>query len=144
MQPSRPRIHSCKHLNTLSPRSNARTSTFDLAAALPSLNQSQNVWMPHLRDGLIVAKVGMYTVNQPPLVVPCRCFCGCLRLFLRLLVLLQPTITNVISTEGGALCRRSGEIPVFCLCSCRCLFSHTCKEAEGARFQSKRRPPRLA
>jgi hypothetical protein len=33
-------------------------------------------------------------------------------LFLRLLDLFQP-ITNVISTEGGALRRRSGEIPVF-------------------------------
>ena len=29
-------------------------------------------------------------------------------------------ITNVISTEGGALCRRSGEIPVFRLCPCGC------------------------
>src|SRR5260370_29694 len=35
--------------------------------------------------------------------------------------LFHPPITNVISTEGGALCRRSGEIPVFRLCSCLCL-----------------------
>src|SRR5260370_27965286 len=31
----------------------------------------------------------------------------------------QP-LTNVISTEGGVFCRRSGEIPVFRLCSCPC------------------------
>src|SRR5258708_31128567 len=44
------------------------------------------------------------------------CCCSCHCLF---------SSTNVISTEGGALCRRSGEIPVFrlcrCYCSCPCL-----------------------
>ena len=33
---------------------------------------------------------------------------------------LNPSIKHVISTEGGALCRRSGETPVFRLCCCRC------------------------
>jgi hypothetical protein len=32
-----------------------------------------------------------------------------------------PIQTHVISTEGGALCRRSGETPVFRLCRCLCL-----------------------
>jgi len=36
-----------------------------------------------------------------------------LLLFLLLFVFASATSTNVISTEGGALCRRSGEIPVF-------------------------------
>jgi hypothetical protein len=39
-------------------------------------------------------------------------------LVLPLFVLLTHPKTNVISTEGGALCRRRGEIPVFR----RCLF----------------------
>ena len=47
-------------------------------------------------------------------------------LFLPLLVLFPPTLTNVISTEGGALCRRSGEIPVFRLCSCLCCYCCLC------------------
>src|SRR6266851_2993226 len=51
---------------------------------------------------------------------------------------LSALITNVISTEGGALRRRSGEIPLFrllllqlplpfCSCLCRCCCSCPCR-----------------
>ncbi len=43
-----------------------------------------------------------------------------------------PPQTYVISTEGGALCRRSGETPVFRFCLCRCLFSSTNLKRPGA------------
>jgi hypothetical protein len=56
-----------------------------------------------------------------------------LLLFSPLLVLLQSPLTNVISTEGGALCRRSGEIPVFRLC--RCLFYLT--QTKTSSFRPK-------
>src|SRR5260370_11437262 len=53
-----------------------------------------------------------------------------LQLQLPLSVLSPATQNPVISTEGGALCRRSGEIccrfcscSCSCSCSCRCLFS---------------------
>src|SRR5258708_21730800 len=57
-----------------------------------------------------------------------------LPLFLRVTCSLSAT-PNVISTEGGALCRRSGEIPVFRLCSCLCPCSFLCPFSCLCRFR---------
>ena len=54
-------------------------ASFDLLQ-LSFLKPAKNVWVPHLRDGFIVAKVGMYTPPQPallPLLLSCSCSCRC-------------------------------------------------------------------
>src|SRR6266851_6511691 len=47
----------------------AVAAVFAVALAVVFLNQPKHAWVPHLRDGLIVAKVGTYTVSQPTLAV---------------------------------------------------------------------------
>ena len=78
----------------------------------------QKAWVPHLRRGIM--RLRWECIPSISQLLPLFLFL-LLLLFLRLLVLFQTPITNVISTEGGALCRRSGEIPVFRLCLCLCL-----------------------
>jgi hypothetical protein len=83
--------------------------------------------------------------NSPNQLLPLLLF---LFLFLRLLDLFQP-ITNVISTEGGALCRRSGDIPVFSslllllqlFLPLLVLRRHSERSEESPHFRGKRSDP---
>src|SRR5437899_2044456 len=54
--------------------------------------------------------------EEPPHFAFCTCSCSCICIHP-----LPPGI--VISTRGGALCRRSGETPAFCSCRCSCFCS---------------------
>src|SRR2546430_1877897 len=54
--------------------------------------------------------------EEPPHFRFCTCSCSCICIHP-----LPPGI--VISTRGGALCRRSGETPAFCSCRCSCFCS---------------------
>jgi hypothetical protein len=86
----------------------------------------------------------MYTFSQPALVLA-------IVLVLAVACSLSAPITSVISTEGGALCRRSGEIPVFRLCSCLCSYllllplfvlrRHSERSEESPHFRGERSDP---
>ena len=51
---------------------------------------------------------------------------------------LDPSKNSVISTGGGAFCRRSGETPAFCFCLCR--FSHR-RTNQSAKTHPDEPPP---